>query len=130
MALVNSGLVSIFAQDIGAAVQFYGGLLGLQETYRFPKEGDPEHVEFRAGTMTVAVSSPEGLASHGMPEASPGHPFQLGFHTDDVDALIELLRSKAVEIIKEPFDSPAGNRVAYFADPDGTWVSVYHRLKK
>jgi len=128
MALVNSGLVSIFSQNIGASIQFYSDILGLQETYRFPKEGPPEHVEFRAGTSTVAVSSPAGLASHGMPEPSPGHPFQLGFHTDDVDVLVELLRSKGIEIIREPFDSPAGNRVAYFADPDGTWVSVYHKL--
>lgn len=130
MALINSGLVSIFAQNIGASVQFYGEILGLQQTYRFPREGEPEHVEFSAGTMTLAVSSSEGLASHGMPDPTPGHSFQLGFNTDDVDVLVELLRSKGVEILLKPFDSPAGNRVAYFSDPDGTWISVYHRLKK
>lgn len=130
MALLKDGLVSIYSQNIEASIEFYMGILGMQETYRFPKEGAPEHVEFRAGATTVAVSSPAALVAHGMPEPSPGHPFQLGFHTDDVDELIENLRSKGVPILREPFDIPAGNRLAYFTDPDGTWISVYHKLTK
>jgi lactoylglutathione lyase len=76
--------------------------------------------------MTVAVSSPAGLAAHGMPPPTSGHPFEIGLKTDNVDVLIEELRGKGVSILKEPFISPAGNRVAYIADPDGTWISVYH----
>jgi lactoylglutathione lyase len=125
-----SALVTVYSSDILRATEFYGKLLGLPETYRFPYEGNPEHVEYRVGTMTIAVSSPEGLASHGMPAPTPGHSFELGFKTENVDELIAELRSKGVTILREPFDSLAGNRTAYFADPDGTWISVYHKRPK
>jgi predicted enzyme related to lactoylglutathione lyase len=111
-------------------MHFYGTILGLQQTYRFPYEGEPEHVEFRIGSMTVAVSSPAGLASHGMPPPTPGHSFEIGLRTDDVDALIAELRALNVTILREPFSSAAGNRTAYIADPDGTWISVYHKLPR
>ena len=130
MPIFTSSLVTIYSSDIARAVHFYGKILGLAETYRFPYQGEPEHVEFRVGSMTVAVSSPEGLASHGMPPPTPGHSFEIGLKTDDVDSLIEELREKGVTILREPFSSPAGNRTAYIADPDGTWISVYHKLPK
>jgi len=130
MATFTSALVTVYSSDIARALHFYGEILGLEETYRFPREGEPEHVEFLVGSTTVAVSSPAGLESHGMPPPSPGHPFEIGLRADDVDGLIRDLRAKGVTILKEPFSSPAGNRTAYFADPDGTWISVYHKLPK
>jgi lactoylglutathione lyase len=127
VATFIKGLVTVYSPDIGRATQFYSDVLGLPETYRFPASGKPEHVEYAVGGMTVAVSSPEGLASHGMPPPTPGHSFEIGLKTDDVDALVAELRAKGVTILREPFDIPAGNRVAYIADPDGTWISLYHR---
>ena len=127
MARFLKALVNIYSADIERAAGFYGGVLGLEETYRFPASGVPEHIEYAVGGTTVAVSSPAGLASHGMPPPTPGHSFEIGLKTDDVDALVAELRGKGVAILKEPFDIAAGNRVAYIADPDGTWISVYHR---
>lgn len=123
-------LVNIFSSDIARAAEFYGGVLALEETYRFPYEGAPEHIEYRVGTTTVAISAAGALASHGMPPPTPGHPFELGFKTDNVDELIAELRPKGVTILREPFDIAAGNRVAYIADPDGTWIAVYHNHPK
>lgn len=128
MARFLKAVVTLYCQDIGRAEQFYGGVLGLVEQYRFPRQGVPEHVEYRLGQSTIAISSPKGLVSHGMPAATPGHPFEIGLKTDDVDALIAQLRAAGVAIIKPPFDSAAGNRVAYIADPDGNWISLYHTL--
>jgi predicted enzyme related to lactoylglutathione lyase len=131
MPTFTNALVSVYSSDMARAVNFYGKVLGLEETYRFPYDGgEPEHVEFRVGPMTVAVSSPKGLESHGMPPPTPGHSFEIGLRTDDVDALIQELREQGVTILREPFSSPAGNRTAYIADPDGTWISVYHKLPK
>jgi lactoylglutathione lyase len=123
-----NALVSVYAADMARATEFYGLVLDLEETYRFPNDGgEPLHVEYRIGETTIAVSSPAGLASHGMPPPSSGHPFEIGLKTDDVDALILELRAQGVTILREPFTSPAGNRTAYIADPDGNWISVYHR---
>ena len=105
-----SSLVSIYSADINRAVDFYGKTLGLEETYRFPYEGKPEHVEFRVGDTTIAVSSPAGLQAHGMPPASPGHPFEIGIKTNDVETAVKMLRAAGVEILKEPSLSAAGNR--------------------
>jgi lactoylglutathione lyase len=120
-------LVTVYSADMGRATHFYGEVLGLSETYRFPAAGEPEHVEYAVGGMTVAVSSPAGLASHGMPAPTAGHSFEIGLKTDDVDAVVAELRGKGVTVLREPFDSAAGNRTAYIADPDGTWISLYHR---
>jgi catechol 2,3-dioxygenase-like lactoylglutathione lyase family enzyme len=124
-----SAVTTIYSSDIAKATDFYSRVLGFQETYRFPREGAPEHVEFRVGGATIAVSSAAGLRSHNMLAATPGHPFELGFETDDVDATVSELRTRGVTIMKEPSMSPAGIRYAYIVDPDGTWISLYRSKK-
>jgi lactoylglutathione lyase len=123
-------LVNVYASDIVQSVAFYGRVLGLEEIYRFPAAGTPEHVEFSVGGSTLAVSSPAGLRSHGMPAPTSGHPFEIGMKTDDVDAAVRELRAAGASIIREPWDNPAGNRCAYVADPDGNWISLYQNLAK
>lgn len=128
MATYIKALVTIFSADIQRAAEFYGNVLGLTETYRFPKEGAPMHIEYSIGATTVAVSSPEGLESHGMPPATAGHPFEIGIKTDNLDEAIAELRAAGVTILKEPTISEAGNKYAYIADPDGTWISLYQNI--
>lgn len=128
MATYLKALVTIYSAHITKAIEFYGKVLGLEETYRFPTSGEPEHVEFQVGGATLAVSSPAGLQAHGMPPATPGHPFEIGIKTDNVVAAIEELRALGVPILKEPAESVAGNRYAYIADPDGNWISLYQNL--
>lgn len=123
-------LVTVYSADMRRALDFYGRLLGLAETYRFPKEGEPEHVEFRVGESTIAVSSPGGLRTHGMPPPTPGHPFEIGIRTEDVDAAVAELRAAGVPIMREPSVNPAGVRYAYITDPDGNWISVYQSKKR
>jgi lactoylglutathione lyase len=130
VATFLKALVTIYSTDISKAVVFYGHILGFEETYRFPKEGEPEHVEFCIGSATIAVSSPAGLRSHGMPPATSGHPFEIGLKTDDIDVTIEKLRAAGVHILKDPTVSSAGNRYAYIADPDGNWISLYQSLSQ
>ncbi|MFZ1400821.1 MAG: VOC family protein [Candidatus Promineifilaceae bacterium] len=125
MPTILSAVLTIYAGEIAKGIDFYGRILGFTETYRFPREGEPEHVEFRVGGATIAVSSAAGLQTHGMPPATPGHPFEIGLETDDLAATLNELRAQDVTIIKEPELSPAGIRYAYIADPDGTWISLY-----
>ncbi len=129
MPAILKALVTVYARDMARSAAFYGSVLGLTQTYRFPASGTPEHVEFSAAGVTLAVSSDAGLKSHGMPASSPGHPFELGLKTDDVDTTVAELRAQGVTVLREPFSSAAGNRVAYIADPDGNWISLYHNLR-
>ena len=130
MPIILGALTTIYSADIAKASDFYGRVLGFQETYRFPRNGEPEHVEFRVGSATIAVSSASGLRSHNMPESTPGHPFEVGLETDDVDAAVSELRAQGVTIIREPSMSSAGIRYAYITDPDGTWISLYRSKGK
>lgn len=125
MPTILSAVLTIYCGDIARGIDFYGRILNLPETYRFPRDGEPEHVEFRVGGATIAVSSAAGLQTHGMPPATPGHPFEIGLETDDVEVTLNELRAQGVTIIKEPEMSPAGIHYAYIADPDGTWISLY-----
>ena len=125
MPTILSAVLTIYCGDIAKGIDFYGRILGLTETYRFPRDGEPDHVEFRVGSATIAVSSAAGLHSHGMPPATPGHSFEIGLETDDLEATLNELRAAGVTVIKEPEMSPAGIRYAYIADPDGTWISLY-----
>ena len=84
-----------------AALQGLAIVLGLPEAYRFPYDGPSEHVEFRVASKTIAVSSPEGLASHGMPLPTAGHPFEIGLKTDNVDTLISELHEQGVTILRD-----------------------------
>jgi lactoylglutathione lyase len=128
MVTYLKALVNIYSADIQRAADFYGRVLGLAETYRFPKDGEPEHIEFNIGGGTIAVSSAAGLRSHGMPPPTPGHPFELDIKTDNLDAAVGELRAAGVAILKDPSMNPAGNRYAYIADPDGNWISLYQNV--
>ena len=71
MATFLKALTTVYSANIAKAIDFYGRLLGFEETYRFPYAGEPEHVEFRVGGTTLAVSSASGLRSHGLPPVRP-----------------------------------------------------------
>lgn len=121
-------LVTVYAQDIARSAHFYGEILGLPESYRYPSAGPAEHIEYAIGHTTIAISSPAGLIAHGMPPASPGHPCEIGLKTDDIVAVFALLRAAGVHILKEPTSSPAGNWYGYCTDPDGNWISLYQNI--
>jgi catechol 2,3-dioxygenase-like lactoylglutathione lyase family enzyme len=121
-------LVTVYAQDIEQSAHFYGVVLGLPESYRFPATGVAEHIEYAVGATTIAISSPTGLRAHGMPAASAGHPCEIGLKTDDIVQVFVQLRAANVLILKEPTASAAGNWYGYCADPDGNWISIYQNM--
>ena len=130
MATYLKALVNIFTPDIDRSAWFYGEVLGLRETYRFPRSGKAEHIEYEVGATTVAFSSPEGLKSHGMPEPTAGHPFELALKTDDVVGAVRDLEAAGIVILRHPAVSAADNKYAYVEDPSGTWISLYENPGK
>lgn len=125
--MFSSGLVILYSADLPRGLRFWRDLAGGEVGYRFPAEGEPEHVELRLAGMTIALTSAAGLVSHGLPPATAGAPFELVLRTEDTDATIATLRTAGVTVMIEPFTSPAGNRVAYVTDPDGNRVQIYSK---
>jgi lactoylglutathione lyase len=123
-------LVVLYVEDIEKSLKLYRDVFGMTETYRFPQQGAPEHVEVRLGDSILGISSPSGLVSHGMPAVTRGgQPFELAIGTADVDAALEKLRAAGCRIVREPFDSAAGNRVAYLEDFDGNRISIFAKIR-
>jgi lactoylglutathione lyase len=121
----SSPMLNIYSRDLPAALAFYGGQLGFEETFRAPSAEAPDHVELRLDGVTVALSSVEAAARvHGI-EATPGaRGFQLVLWTDDVDAAYDALVAAGVPGIKPPHDSGNDNRNALVHDPDGNLVEL------
>jgi lactoylglutathione lyase len=122
-------LVNLYTNDIEAGIRFYRDLLGFEETFRTPREGVPEHVEFRLGGFTIALGTAAAAKRvHGV-DASPGAPAMVVvIWTDDVDQAFEGLVAAGVPALKPPHDTGNNNRNALLKDPDGNLVEIVAKI--
>ncbi|MBO0845053.1 MAG: VOC family protein [Nocardioides sp.] len=121
----SSPMINIYTSDLPAALAFYGGLLGFEETFRAPDSEAPDHIELRLDGVTVALSTVEAAARvHGIEATSGGHSFQLVLWTDDVDAAYDALVAAGAPAVTPPHDSGNNNRNAVLHDPDGNLVEL------
>ena len=117
-------LTNLYCADLDASLRFYRDLLGFTETFRYPREGAPLHVELQLGGTVIAVSTLDAIAGYGLP-AIRGEPFELAIGAEDTDAAVETMRAAGVPVLAGPLDAPNGHRVAYVADPDGNRVRIW-----
>jgi lactoylglutathione lyase len=123
--MFSSALVNLYTSDIEAGIRFYRDLLGFEETFRTPREGTPEHVEFRLDGFTLGLGTVEAASRvHGV-QAAPGSPAMvLVVWTDDVDQACSDLAAAGVPTVQPPHDTGNNNRNALLRDPDGNLVEI------
>ena len=128
--MFTTALVNLYTGDIEAGVRFYRDLLGFEETFRTPREGVPEHVEFHLGGFMVGLGSVEAAKRvHGV-DATPGSPAMVVVvWTDDVDAAYAKLVGAGVPSVQPPHDTGNNNRNALLRDPDGNLVEIVSKVK-
>ena len=122
-------MVNLYTRDIEAGMRFYGDLLGGTETFRTPKNGVPEHVEYRLGDFMVGLGTVEAAKRvHGVvPE--PGRPAMvIVLWADDVDETSADLIAAAVPVVQPPHDTGNNNRNALVHDPDGNLVEIVSKV--
>jgi lactoylglutathione lyase len=120
-----NGLVNLYTADIEAGIHFYGDLLDLEETFRTPKEGVPDHIEFRAGGFTVGLGTVEAAKRRHGVDATPGKPAMVVvLWCEDVDKTYAELAAAGGTVVKPPHDTGNDNRNAVFRDPDGNLVEI------
>jgi catechol 2,3-dioxygenase-like lactoylglutathione lyase family enzyme len=117
-------LTTLYCADLDASLTFYRDRLGFAETFRYPRDGAPLHVELRLGGAVVALSTLDAIEAYGLP-ARRGEPFELALGTDDTDEAVATVRAAGVRVLVEPMVAPNGQRVAYLADPDGNRIRVW-----
>jgi catechol 2,3-dioxygenase-like lactoylglutathione lyase family enzyme len=114
---------AVYVDDLDAAADFYGRVLGLKQLGR----QEERHVFFQAGPEQVLLCfiaattlKGETLAAHG--STGPGH-FALGIDRNDFAAWREHLEKCGIEIeLEQTWDR--GGRSLYFRDPAGNSVEL------
>jgi catechol 2,3-dioxygenase-like lactoylglutathione lyase family enzyme len=116
--VTGTDFITVSTKDLDAAVEFYGGVLGLPQSKRW---GDMPGVEFETGNLTIAVMQSEAF---GLEPRANNHPIEL--RVDDVEAARTELESRGVAFEGETLDSGVCHQ-AFFADPDGNALAIHHR---
>lgn len=118
---------ALYVDDLGAAVAFYGGALGLAPIARL--EG--RHAFFRCGAgvlllfVAAATEVPPGPGALPVPPHGARGPGHLCFAAEPlgIASWRERLRSAGVAIESE-VDWPRGGRSIYFRDPAGNSLEI------
>ena len=127
--MFKTGFVNLYTDDIEAGIRFYCGLLGFRETFRTPKEGVPEHVEFALEGFKLGLGTVEAARRvHGV-DSTPGAPATvIVVWCDDMDAEFERLTAAGVRGEQAPHDTGNDNRNALLRDPDGNLVEIVSKV--
>ena len=120
-------LVTLGVRDFEKSTKFYKEIVG----WRPSSSSNEEVTFFQAGGVVISVYQREKLAEDAQvdPEGNGFAGFTLAYNArseEEVDEIISDLKSKGVEILKEPQKVFWGGYNAYFADPDGNCWEVAH----
>ncbi len=111
--------VTLGVGDLGASTRFYADVLGL------PRLPTPPGISFfdLGRTWLGLYPRHELAADAGVPDAGDGfRGFTLAHNVrtpEDVDALLEMVRSRGGRVVKPGTKADWGGYSGYFADPDG-----------
>jgi catechol 2,3-dioxygenase-like lactoylglutathione lyase family enzyme len=110
--------VTLFAEDPMRSKEFYGRAFEREPVYE-----DEAAVTFRLDNVLVNLlrreEAPELVEPATIAAAGMGPNVLLTLSVEDVDAAVEQLTARGVELLNGPVDRPWGVRTACFADPDG-----------
>ena len=127
--LVKAEIAAIVpVSEVDKAVDFYGGVLGLELAVRRDDLPENREAEFRAGDGTLVVY--ESVA------AGQSRGTVAGFRVDDLDSVVGGLRERGV--VFEEYDLPdlktengiasiGDLRAAWARDPDGNIIAFEQR---
>ena len=116
--ITGTDFITVATKDFDSAVDFYGRVLGLEESKRW---GQMPAMEFETGNLTIAVLQSDAF---GIEFQANNHPIEL--RVEDFEAARDELTSRGVEFKGEPIDSGVCHQ-AFFEDPDGNTLAIHHR---
>lgn len=114
--------VRILVDDVDASVEFYARHLGFTVLNHFPPFADVQR-----GHLRLLLSGPASSAARPMSDGEqprPGGWNRVHLVVDDLDALIDRLRSEGVTFRNEVVTGPGGSQVLAL-DPSGNLVELF-----
>jgi predicted enzyme related to lactoylglutathione lyase len=122
--MFRSPQVNLYTRDMSRALAFYRDL-GFVETFRYPKEGSPEHVELQLDGFVLGIATEEtARANHGLSPDLAGHSVEFVLWTDDVDAAIDEFAARGATVLSRPHDWLENLRIAWVSDSDGNPIQI------
>jgi catechol 2,3-dioxygenase-like lactoylglutathione lyase family enzyme len=117
--------ITLFVEDLAAAKRFYSDVFQLPVFFE-----DDTSTVFKFGDTLVNLlevsEAPALVAPAAVATPDAGVRFQFTLGVDDVDAMVDELKSRGVELLNGPMDRPWGIRTASFRDPSGHIWEVAH----
>ncbi len=110
--------VTLFVEDLPAAVQFYRRVFGLPVEF----EDDNSAVfKFKNTLINLlkTASAGELVEPAQVAGREAGARAVFTIHVEDVDAMCAVLKARGVELLNGPMNRPWGIRTASFMDPGG-----------
>ena len=118
MDITGVDFITVPTRDIEKAREFYGGVLGLEQSKQW---GNMPGFEFETGSLTIAVMQSDAFGLEFAPHRNP-----IALHVDDVEAARGELEGKGVAFTRDTLDSGVCH-MAFFEDPDGNALMLHHR---
>lgn len=116
--VTGTDFITVGTTNFDAAREFYGTVLGLQESKRW---GRMLAVEFETGNLTIAVMESQAFGIEFRPNNLP-----IELRVDDVEAARTILTERGVTFKGDTLDSGVCHQ-AFFNDPDGNALAIHHR---
>ncbi len=125
--MIKFAYTILYVNDVEKTITFYENVFGLQRRFISP---DNDYGELETGATTLSFAS-NTLAGSNLKEGfakadASAKPFgiEIGFVTEDVDALIKKAVENGAALYEVPKQKPWGQTVAYVRDLDGFLVEI------
>jgi catechol 2,3-dioxygenase-like lactoylglutathione lyase family enzyme len=118
---------SVAVSDIGRAVEFYEGRLGLTPV------GSGPSADIRGGMRIYGSAGAPALNVYQSPTAGTSEATLATWYVDDIETIVDALTAAGVEFARyEAFEHDergitpraGGGRIAWFRDPDGNTFAI------
>ena len=119
--------IGIKASDVDRSLRFYCDILGLERQEELEIMGKRFYF---VGNDTLSIEIEAG--NPGDTQADPRTQtglYHLAFTVDDVESLVDRLKSEGVPIALEPFSTRPDRIVAFVEDPDGAFIQFIQILR-
>ncbi|HEV2060733.1 MAG TPA: VOC family protein [Solirubrobacteraceae bacterium] len=114
--------VCLPTQDLDAAREFYGTVLGLEAGGVWQRGDAPARgAEFQAGNLTLSVVDPSAIGIEFQATKVP-----VALHVEDIEAARAELETRGVSFFGDTMDTGVCF-MAPFSDPDGNALMLHHR---
>jgi predicted enzyme related to lactoylglutathione lyase len=115
--------ISLFADDVAAARDWYAEVLGIEPYFARPAGDALAYVEFRVGDYQHELGIIDRRFAP-QPPADESGGVVVYWHVDDVRAAFDRLRSLGATVHEEPIERGPGFVTASVVDPFGNILGV------